>query len=86
MPRCRPPRAAGRSNNGVVGWLQLPDDHPNFGRDFDTAETKLGVDAVKAANPYVDYGSFDVNDDGRLSVSVLARHRDRGRLRDVVRR
>ena len=63
--------SGGAPNNGVVGWLQLPYDHPNFGRDFDTAETKLGVDAVKAADPYVDFGSFDVNDDGRLSVAEL---------------
>ena len=63
--------SGGAPNNGVVGWLQLPYDHPNFGRDFDTAETKLGVDAVKAADPYVDFGSFDVNNDGRLSVAEL---------------
>ena len=49
--------SGGAPDNGVVGWLQLPYDHPDFGRDFDTAETKLGVDAVKAADPYVDYGS-----------------------------
>src|SRR5215210_5529129 len=55
----------------VMGWLQLPYNHPNFGRDFDVAETKLGVDAVKAADPYVDYASFDSDKDGQLSVSEL---------------
>ena len=34
-------------------------------------ETKLGVDAVTAADPYVDYASFDTNKDGSLSVSEL---------------
>jgi M6 family metalloprotease-like protein len=63
--------SAGVANNGVVGWLQLPYDHPNFGNDFDASETKLGVDAVTAADPYVDYKSFDTNNDGVLSVSEL---------------
>ena len=61
--------SSGAPDNGVVGWLQLPYDHPNFGRDFDDRETKLGVDAVKAADPFVDYKSFDTNRDGVLSVS-----------------
>ena len=59
------------ANNGVVGWLQLPYDHPNFGNDYDASETKLGVDAVTAADPYVDYASFDTDKDGSLSVSEL---------------
>ena len=63
--------SAGVANNGVVGWLQLPYDHPNFGNDFGPSETKLGVDAVTAADPYVDYKSFDTNNDGALSVSEL---------------
>ena len=63
--------SAGVANNGVVGWLQLPYDHPNFGNDYDASETKLGVDAVTAADPYVDYASFDTNKDGSLSVSEL---------------
>ena len=63
--------SAGVTNNGVVGWLQLPYDHPNFGNDFGPSETKLGVDAVTAADPFVDYKSFDTNTDGALSVSEL---------------
>ena len=63
--------SAGVANNGVVGWLQLPYDHPNFGNDYGASETKLGVDAVTAADPYVDYASFDTNKDGSLSVSEL---------------
>ena len=63
--------SAGVANNGVVGWLQLPYDHPNFGNDFGPSETKLGVDAVTAADPFVDYKSFDTNNDGALSVSEL---------------
>ena len=65
------PESGGVPNNGVVGWLQLPYDHPDFGRDFDARETKLGVDAVEAADPYVDYRSFDADHDGVLGVSEL---------------
>ena len=61
------PRPAAWPNNGVVGWLQLPYNHPDFGNDYNARETKLGVDAVKAADPYVDYQSFDTNKNGVLS-------------------
>jgi M6 family metalloprotease-like protein len=64
--------SGGVANNGVVGWLQLPYDHPDFKDDFSNpAEVKLAVDAIKAANPYVDYGSFDGDHNGVLSPSEL---------------
>ncbi len=61
----------GVPGNGVVGWLQLPYDHPDFGNDYGPSETKLGVDAVKAADPYVDYASFDTDGNGVLSPTEL---------------
>ena len=78
--------SGGVANNGVVGWLQLPYDHPNFGNDYGAAETKLGVDAVTAADPYVDYASFDTDEQRRAQRLRAARHGDRRGLRDVVRR
>ncbi len=66
------PESGGVANNGVVGWLQLPYNHPNFQDNFsDPNETKLGVDAVAAADPYVDYKSFDKDGNGVLSTSEL---------------
>ncbi len=65
------PESAGGANNGVVGWLQLPYDHPDFGNDYDARETKLANDAVKAADPYVDYHAFDTNSNGVLSPTEL---------------
>jgi M6 family metalloprotease-like protein len=66
------PESGGVANNGVVGWLQLPYNHPNFQNNFsDPSETKLGVDAVAAADPYVDYKSFDKDGNGVLSTSEL---------------
>ncbi len=64
--------SGGVANNGVVGWLQLPYNHPNFQDDFrDPNETKLGVDAITAADPFVDYKSFDKDGNGVLSTSEL---------------
>ena len=65
------PRAAASPNNGVVGWLQLPYNHPDFGNDYDARETKLANDAVKAADPFVDYQAFDTNKNGVLSPTEL---------------
>jgi M6 family metalloprotease-like protein len=61
----------GTANNGVVGWLQLPYNHPDFGNAYDARETKLSNDAVLAADPYVDYASYDTNKDGTLEPSEL---------------
>jgi len=61
----------GTASNGVVGWLQLPYSHPNFGSGFDNRETKLAVDAIKAANPYVNFKAFDTNHNGVLTPAEL---------------
>ena len=65
------PESGGVANNGVVGWLQLPYNHPDFGNDYDARETKLANDAVKAADPFVDYQAFDTNNNGVLSTTEL---------------
>ncbi len=65
------PESGGVPNNGVIGWLQLPYNHPDFKNNYNDSETKLGVDAVTAADPFVDYQSFDKDKDGVLSPSEL---------------
>ncbi len=65
------PESGGVADNGVVGWLQLPYNHPDFGNDYDARETKLANDAVKAADPFVDYQAFDTNKNGVLSPTEL---------------
>jgi M6 family metalloprotease-like protein len=64
------PETSGTNGNGVVGWLELPYAHPDFKGDT-SADFKLGRDALKAANPYVDYRSFDKDRDGVLKLSEL---------------
>ena len=58
-------------DNGVVGWLKLPSNHPNFGHNYNNRRDRLTVDALKAANRHVDFRSFDKDHDGHLSDSEL---------------
>lgn len=56
------------TNNGVVGWLTLSSNHPdNDGQ----AERPIIRDAIKAADPYVNYASYDTNGDGTVDSSEL---------------
>ena len=78
--------SAGVANNGVVGWLQLPYDHPNFGNDYDASETKLGRRRRHGRRPVRRLRVLR-HQQGRLAQRLrAARHGDRGGLRDVVRR
>ena len=61
----------GVRDDGVVGWLKLPSNHPNFGDNFNNRRDRLTVDALKAANRHVDFRSFDKDHDGHLSDSEL---------------
>ena len=67
----------GAVNDGVVGWLQLPYAHPNAGGSY--YQQVNGVipsqavtrDAILAANPYVNYATYDTNGDGVIEPSEL---------------
>ena len=61
----------GSSNDGVVGWLRLPYNHPNPGRDFNQVNLQIVRDAIEAADPYVDFAAYDANGDGYLSYEEL---------------
>lgn len=61
----------GTANDGVVGWLKLPYNHPNTGASTTDVNRKLVSDAIFAANPYVDFASFDTNHNGTLSSDEL---------------
>ncbi|KAA1421361.1 M6 family metalloprotease domain-containing protein [Nocardioides humilatus] len=58
----------GTANNGVVGWLTLPTNHPD---ERNQVERPVIRDAIKAADPYVNYASFDTNGDGTLQTTEL---------------
>ncbi|MBF0606539.1 MAG: M6 family metalloprotease domain-containing protein [Magnetococcales bacterium] len=62
----------GTANNGVVGWLTLNYNHPNTGGNTGDSNRQLARDAIVAADPYVDYASYDTNHDGYVDASELA--------------
>jgi len=62
----------GTLNDGVVGWIPLNQNHPNPGGGLDDRNRQLTADAIKAADPYVDYSSYDINKDGYLDSNELA--------------
>lgn len=70
---------AGTANDGVIGWLPLSMNHPNsdlsnnnntdptdFQRVHQTARA-----AIEAADPYVNYASFDANANNTLTADEL---------------
>ncbi len=58
--------------DGVVGWLRLQIPHPDTGSLLKLANQRLARAAIRAADPYVDYGSYDTNGDGFLDSDELA--------------
>jgi M6 family metalloprotease-like protein len=61
----------GTANDGVVGWLTMGTNHPNTAGNTGTANRTLARDAVIAADPSVNYASYDSNGDGFLSSREL---------------
>jgi M6 family metalloprotease-like protein len=61
----------GTANDGVVGWLTMSTNHPNTAGNTGTANRTLARDAVIAADPSVNYASYDSNGDGFLSSREL---------------
>ena len=58
----------GTAGDGIVGWLPLNMPHPNGDNEAVRRAVKA---AVEAADPFVDYASFDTNLDGTLVPSEL---------------
>ena len=73
-------------NNGVVGWLQLPYDHPNFGNDFDARRDQARRRRRQGRRPLRRLRVLRHRQRRRAQRLRAARHGDRGGLRDVVRR
>ena len=62
----------GIANDGMVGWLQLNKPHPNTAGATGTANQQLAVDAITAADPYVNFADYDRNLDGYVDSNELA--------------
>jgi M6 family metalloprotease-like protein len=59
------------TNDGIVGWLRLPGNHPNFGGNIAANAPALAQAAMTAAAPFIDYAAFDTNGNGFVSESEL---------------
>ncbi|MBD2759734.1 M6 family metalloprotease domain-containing protein [Yimella sp. cx-573] len=63
--------SSGAANDGVVGWVTLPMAHPNTAGDTGAANQQLTAAAIRAADPYVNYASFDSNGNGTIEPAEL---------------
>ena len=61
---------SGTSNDGIVGWLQLNQDHPAC-KDLSNlnCHVQLARDAILASDQYVDYSQFDSNGNGDGNIT-----------------
>jgi M6 family metalloprotease-like protein len=62
----------GTANNGVVGWVNVGYSHPNTGGSTNDNNRQLTRDAIIAADPYVNFSSYDTNSDGYVDADELA--------------
>ena len=58
----------GTINDGIIS-VSLSGNHPNFGKDV--SPTPWFTDALKKADPYIDFSKYDNNSDTYLSKSEL---------------
>lgn len=63
----------GVSGDGVVGWVTVNTNHPNV-RDTATqafASQQAARDAINAADPWVDFSSYDLDSNGSVEAHEL---------------
>ncbi|MDR1563488.1 MAG: cell wall-binding repeat-containing protein [Oscillospiraceae bacterium] len=60
----------GTKNDGVIR-VKLNYNHPNTGRNIGSLNAQLTRDAIKAADPYINYAQYDKNGDGVLTSNEL---------------
>ena len=66
----------GAANDGVVGWLRMPYNHPDTRNPTGVANAQLTNDAIVAADPFVNFAAFDTDGDGiivsrELHITVI---------------
>ncbi|MBI3941837.1 MAG: M6 family metalloprotease domain-containing protein [Chloroflexi bacterium] len=62
---------SGTANDGVIGWLNLGYSHPNTRGNTGDANRQIVRNAIIAANPYIDFASFDTDDNGYITPNEL---------------
>ena len=63
---------SGNANDGVVGWIKLNRNHPNYGGNIGSSARTLTAQAITAADPYIDYAAYDQNGDGYVDSDELS--------------
>lgn len=61
----------GTANDGVIGWLPLGYNHPNTGGSTNTNNQLIVKNALIAADPYINYATYDTNGDGTIAINEL---------------
>ncbi len=64
--------SSGDPDNGVVGWVNLGYPHPDTGDSTGPDNRTLAENAIIAADPFIDYSSYDGNLDGYVDSDELA--------------
>src|SRR3990172_3861778 len=64
------------ATDGFIGWLQLSGNHPNTGSSTSIANQQIARDAIIAADPYIDYASYDTDGNDvveptELSIAII---------------
>lgn len=59
------------SDDGVIGWLTLPYNHPNSGGNISASSQNIALDALQLVDTYVNFSTFDKNWDGMISYDEL---------------
>jgi M6 family metalloprotease-like protein len=60
------------TNDGFIGWLRLRGNHPNPGSFIEVANQRIARDAILAADPYIDYASYDADGNGIVESTELS--------------
>lgn len=62
------------NGDGIAGWLRLNQNHPDCENAFDSdaCYQSLVSSAILAADPYVNFSSFDTNGDNTISSDELS--------------
>lgn len=61
----------GTANDGVIGWLNLGYAHPDTYTSTGNANQLIVKNSLIAADPFINYATFDTNGDGYISYKEL---------------
>ena len=63
--------SSGTANDGVIGWVSLPINHPNYYDTIDSRAQDVTARAIRAADPFINYANYDTNSNGAIEPAEL---------------